>query len=71
MKIDRTALSVYEQKVLYRCDRFEQQLNRPVSVSGFGAIVGAWANRSFLERLGETAILSFELRKLQEWYGDR
>lgn len=37
-------------------------------VPGFGAIVGAWANYTFLEELGETAILCYEVRKLQERY---
>jgi hypothetical protein len=38
-------------------------------IPGFGAIVGAWANYTFLDDLGETAILCFQLRKLQEKYG--
>ena len=33
-------------------------------VPGIGAIVGAWANYSLLEELGETAIHSFRLRLL-------
>jgi uncharacterized protein (DUF697 family) len=39
-------------------------------IPGLGAIVGAWANYSFLEDLGETAILCYELRYLQEKYGE-
>jgi hypothetical protein len=38
-------------------------------IPGFGAIVGAWANYSFLDDLGETAILCYQLRKIQEKYG--
>lgn len=38
-------------------------------IPGFGAIVGAWANYSFLDDLGETAILCYQLRYIQEKYG--
>lgn len=37
-------------------------------IPGLGAIVGAWANHSFLEELGQTAMLCYEQRKLQEKY---
>jgi hypothetical protein len=38
-------------------------------IPGFGAIVGAWANYSFLDDLGETAILCYQMRYIQEKYG--
>lgn len=34
-------------------------------IPGFGAIVGAWANYTFLEDLGQTAIRCYQLRFLQ------
>ena len=34
-------------------------------VPGFGAVVGAWANRKFLEELGETAMHIYRLRLLR------
>lgn len=37
-------------------------------IPGFGAIVGAWANHSFLDDLGRTAILCLQWRRLEEKY---
>ncbi|WP_081791975.1 EcsC family protein [Caldalkalibacillus mannanilyticus] len=37
---------------------------------GLGAVVGAVANHSFVLELGNTAILSFQLRKIQEIQGN-
>lgn len=38
-------------------------------IPGFGAIVGAYANYTFLEKLGRTAILCLQMRHIQEKYG--
>ncbi|MDQ0165518.1 hypothetical protein J2S11_001419 [Bacillus horti] len=39
-------------------------------IPGFGAIVGAWANYSFLEDLGSTAVTCLQLRYLQSRYDE-
>jgi uncharacterized protein (DUF697 family) len=37
---------------------------------GVGAVVGAWANYTFLDDLGETAVRCLQLRYLQQKYGE-